>query len=101
MMVMEDTGHALGLRLDTGMEILLHIGIDTVNMKGDGFEVCVKQGDTVKKGDLLVNVDLDKVRKSGYDPIVIMVSTNCDQYPTLQFCPPQHVTANQQNIATY
>lgn len=101
MMIMEETGHAVGLRLDTGMEILIHIGIDTVNMKGDGFQVLVKQGDMVKAGDLLVNVDLAKVQKAGYNPIVIMVSTNCSQYPALQFCSPQHVTADQQIIATY
>ena len=50
MMVMEETGHAIGLKLPTGMEILLHIGIDTVNMQGDGFKVLVKAGDTVEAG---------------------------------------------------
>ena len=53
------TGHAFGIRTGDGMEILLHIGIDTVNLEGRGFEVAVRAGDTVKQGDLLVKVDTD------------------------------------------
>ena len=49
--VMADSGHACGLVLDNGLEILIHVGVDTVDMKGDGFELYVKQGDRVKTGD--------------------------------------------------
>ena len=101
MMVMEATGHAIGLKLDTDMEILIHIGIDTVNMNGDGFKVLVKTGDSVKAGDKLVEIDIDKIKKAGYNPITIMAATNFDQYATLKFAPEQDVTAGKSTIANY
>ena len=101
MMVMETTGHALGLKLTTGLEILIHIGIDTVNMNGDGFKVLVKTGDSVKAGDKLVEIDIDKIKKAGYNPITIMAATNFDQYATLKFAPEQDVTAGKSTIANY
>ncbi len=101
MMVMEETGHALGLQLDTGMEILLHIGIDTVKMKGDGFEPLVKSGDRVKAGQALVKFDIDKIKRAGYSPMVIMVVTNFDQYTALNFQHPASAKAGETVIATY
>lgn len=101
MMVMETTGHALGLKLDTGLEILIHIGIDTVNMNGDGFNVLVKTGDSVKAGDKLVEIDIDKIKDAGYNPITIMAATNFDQYATLKFASEQDVVAGQSEIADY
>ncbi len=59
------TGHAFGIRTKEGMEILIHIGIDTVNLQGAGFAVKVKEGDTVKQGDVLVDVDVDYVKGQG------------------------------------
>ncbi len=60
------TGHAFGLKSTVDdTEILIHIGIDTVELEGDGFNTAVKQGDTVKQGDVLVTVDLSKVLKAG------------------------------------
>lgn len=59
------TGHAFGIKAESGMEILIHIGIDTVNLEGKGFDVLVKQGDEVKRGDILVKVDLDYVKQQG------------------------------------
>lgn len=59
------TGHAFGIKSEDGTEILIHIGIDTVNLDGQGFEVMVKQGDEVKQGDILVKVDLDYVKRQG------------------------------------
>ena len=101
MMVMEATGHAIGLKLDTDMEILIHIGIDTVNMNGDGFNVLVKTGDNVKAGDKLVEIDIDKIKKAGYNPITIMAVTNCAQFAALKFSPEQDVTAGKSTIANY
>ena len=101
MMVMEETGHAIGLKLDTDMEILIHIGIDTVNMQGDGFKVLVKNGDSVKAGDKLVEIDIDKIKKAGYNPITIMAVTNCFQFGALKFVPAQDVTAGKSKIADY
>ncbi len=69
------TGHAIGLRLADGVEVLIHVGLDTVKMKGDGFEPLVKAGDTVTEGQPLLNVDLAKIEAAGYPtvtPVVVM-----------------------------
>ncbi len=70
------TGHAYGLKTDTGVEVLVHIGIDTVQLKGVGFSARVAKGDKVNKGDVLCEVDLDAVRAAGYDPTTVMIVTN-------------------------
>lgn len=69
------TGHAFGIRTKEGIEILIHIGLDTVTMKGDGFDVKVHEGDEVKQGDRLVKVDTEKIKKAGkslISPIVFI-----------------------------
>ena len=75
-MVAMKTGHAFGIKSDTGAEVLVHVGIDTVQMKGDGFDMRVAKGDTVTKGQVLCTVDLAKVAAAGYDPTTIVVVTN-------------------------
>ena len=67
------TGHAVGLTTDQGTEVLIHVGIDTVKMDGDGFEALVKQGDRVAAGDVLIRADLDKIRAAGYNPQTMMI----------------------------
>ena len=71
-----DTLHAVSMTTDFGAEILIHIGLDTVKMKGDGFTGHVKAGDHVKKGDLLLEVDLEKVKTAGYDTITPVLVCN-------------------------
>lgn len=68
-----DTGHAVSLRTSDGKEILIHTGIDTVQMKGRGFSPKVKQGDTVRTGDTLLEFDPEAVREAGLNPMVITV----------------------------
>lgn len=75
--------HAVGLGSDDGIEVLMHVGIDTVNMKGDGFTVYVKQGDHVVAGQPLLSFDRDKVKAAGYEDIVMTIITNSDDYPEL------------------
>ncbi|MFT0847848.1 glucose PTS transporter subunit IIA [Actinomycetaceae bacterium L2_0104] len=70
------TGHAVGIRLDSGVEMLVHIGIDTVNMEGKGFTVHVSKGDKVSKGDLLVSFDRDAIAAAGYSAITPVLVTN-------------------------
>ncbi|GAE25433.1 PTS system [Halalkalibacter wakoensis JCM 9140] len=72
------TKHAIGLKTDSGIEILLHIGLDTVNMKGDGFTSHVKEGDYVQVGDLLVEFDLELVKANATSTITPIVITNMD-----------------------
>lgn len=69
-----ETNHAIAITSNEGVEILIHIGIDTVELKGRGFESHIKKGDLVKVGQLLMNVDIDFIKSNGYDitsPIVI------------------------------
>lgn len=74
------TGHAVGLTTTDGIEILMHIGMDTVELNGAGFETVVKQGDQVKAGDLLVKFDIDAIRAAGYSTVTPIVITNTDQF---------------------
>ncbi len=76
MITVANTGHAFGLRTDDGVEVLVHVGIDTVKMAGQGFEVLVGDGQRVEAGDPLANVDLDAVREAGYDTTTIVVVLN-------------------------
>jgi PTS system beta-glucosides-specific IIC component len=74
------TGHAIGMITDGGVELLIHVGMDTVDMKGDGFSPKAKQGDKVKKGDLLLEFDIDKIKAAGHSIISPVIVTNTDDY---------------------
>ncbi|MFV5782952.1 beta-glucoside-specific PTS transporter subunit IIABC [Pediococcus acidilactici] len=74
------TKHAIGLRTDSGAEILIHIGIDTVKLNGEGFAALVKTGDHVKRGEKLIEFDRKKIRDQGFDSTVVVVVTNTDSY---------------------
>ena len=90
------TGHAVGLRLDNGIEVLVHIGIDTVNMKGEGFHVHVKRGDTVKKGDLLVTFDREAIAAAGYSAITPVLVTNHKKFGSVDLTAEGAVSAGDQ-----
>ena len=76
-----DSRHAIGLEGPEGTQVLIHVGIDTVNMQGDGFELLVAQGDTVKAGQKLLNFDMDKIKKAGYSATTAVLVANSDDYP--------------------
>lgn len=78
-----ETKHALGLNVD-GVEVLIHIGVNTVELKGEHFETFVENGQKVKKGQKLVHVDLDAVKKAGYDTTIAMLVTNMDELSGVQ-----------------
>ena len=78
-----DTGHAVGLSADTGTEILIHVGIDTVELKGKHYAVKVKNGDRVKKGDKLLEFDLNAIKSAGYKTITPVVIGNSENYGEL------------------
>lgn len=73
------TGHAIALSTSDGMEILIHIGIDTVKMNGDGFQLHISQGDNVKSGDLLVSFDIGKITAAGYKPTTMVLVPNASE----------------------
>lgn len=74
------TGHAIGLVSDNGAEILIHVGMDTVKMNGDGFSPKVAQGAKVKKGDLLLEFDIEKIKAAGYSITTPIIITNTEAY---------------------
>ncbi len=78
-----DTGHAIGMKTSHGAEILIHVGIDTVNLQGRYFTPEAKMGDTVKKGDLLLSFDVDRIKSEGYDTVIPVIVTNTDAYQTV------------------
>ncbi len=73
------SGHAYGIKSDHGAEVLVHIGIDTVQLNGRGFTPAVQKGQRVRPGDLLAEVDLDVITGAGYDPTTVIVVTNSAQ----------------------
>lgn len=73
---MAETRHAIGLRSDNGVELLIHIGIDTVDMKGDGFKYWVNQGDSIKKGQRLMTFDQAKIKAAGFSNEIPVIVTN-------------------------
>lgn len=79
-----DSGHALGLMSTGGVEVLIHVGVDTVDMNGDGFTPRVKEGDKVKKGQLLLEMDLDKIAAAKHPAVVITVITNTDEFAAVE-----------------
>ncbi|MDK6291635.1 MULTISPECIES: sucrose-specific PTS transporter subunit IIBC [Aerococcus] len=78
-----DTKHAYGLTGDNGVEVLIHIGIDTVNLQGQYFTSQVSQGQAVKRGDLLGTFDIEGIKSAGYDPTVMEIITNTGDYQSV------------------
>lgn len=76
-----DTCHAIGITGPDGMEVLIHVGIDTVNMKGEGFNLLVSEGDKVKAGQKLLTFDISKIKEAGYSTTTAVLLTNSDDYP--------------------
>lgn len=74
------TGHAIGLQSDSGAELLIHVGMDTVKLNGKGFTPKVSQGSRVQKGDLLLEFDIALIKQEGYSTITPMIVTNTDDY---------------------
>lgn len=75
-----DSKHAIGFTGPGEVEVLIHVGVDTVDMNGDGFAPQVKVGDKVKKGQLVLTMDLDKIKAAGHLTTVITVITNSDDF---------------------
>ena len=78
--VLYETGHAIGLKLDSGVELLIHIGIDTVELGGRFFTKYASQGARLSKGEKIVSFDIENIRQAGYDPTVCLIVTNTEDY---------------------
>ena len=94
-----ETRHAVGISGPADMELLIHVGVDTVEMKGDGFKALVKTGDTVKKGQKLLTFDLAKIRAAGHPTVTTVLVTNADDYAGLTLEAAGSVTAGDKLIA--
>ena len=69
------SGHAFAIRMKDGTGVLVHVGINTVDMEGNGFDVYVKQGSQVNAGQKIVDINLDAVKRAGYDPTTMLIIT--------------------------
>jgi PTS system, glucose subfamily, IIA component len=78
------SGHAYGINLDNGVEVLIHVGLDTVNLEGKGFDVLVKQGDRVTAGQELVRVDRTVVEEAGYSLTTPVLITNTPKFSSVE-----------------
>lgn len=82
--VMLDSKHAVGISAVNGMELLIHEGVDTVGLNGEGFELFVNEGDTVKAGDKLIKFDAEFIKSKGCPITCIMAVTNSDDLPNMK-----------------
>ncbi|MDO5401647.1 MAG: PTS glucose transporter subunit IIA [Eubacteriales bacterium] len=80
--MMFETGHAVSLVADFGAEVLIHVGLETVSLKGKHFTIHAKNGDKVKKGDLLIEFDLDAIKAEGFNTVTPMLVCNSSDYST-------------------
>jgi len=92
------TGHAFTMETAEGVELLVHIGIDTVKLNGKGFTKFVNDGDAVKKGDLIIEVDLDEVKAAGYDTAIPVIVCNTGDYKDVQAIADGAVTSGQDMV---
>ena len=100
-MIMEESGHACGLTLANGMEVLLHVGIDTVDMKGDGFKYLVSQDQKVKAGTPLIRFDRDKIKAAGHPDVTVCIITEEGNAKNIQFKTGIQAEANKTEIASF
>lgn len=93
-----DTGHAIGLASQDGLELLIHVGVDTVDMNGQGFTPKVKEGDSIQAGQLLLTFDKKVIAAAVHPDVVVIMLTNADDYKNVTCAPAGAVTAGAQII---
>lgn len=98
---MQDSRHACGLTLPNGMVILLHIGIDTVDMNGDGFEYLVSQNQKVKAGTPLIRFDREKIKAAGHPDVTVCVITEEGTAKNIKMRTDIHADANKTEIVSF
>lgn len=96
---MEDSGHAVGIRTEYGLELMIHIGVDTVQMNGEGFTGFISQGKQIKEGEKLVSFDRDMVEGKGYCCDVMMIMLNGNNFPNSVYNTGMEAVAGQTVVA--
>ncbi|NFN96057.1 PTS glucose transporter subunit IIA [Clostridium botulinum] len=99
--VMEESKHAVGIKFENGIEALIHVGIDTVSMNGEGFEVFVKTGDSVKEGQDLIMFDEELIKNRGLSTYTMLVITNSSEYPNMVIETEKEVKEKENVIITF
>ncbi|MDO4908852.1 MAG: glucose PTS transporter subunit IIA [Corynebacterium sp.] len=99
-LAVQSSGHAVGLALDSGIQMLIHVGIDTVQMNGDGFTVHVERKQKVKKGDLLITFDPEKIKAAGYPLVTPVLVSNTKKFGNVEGFPAEHVKQGDHIITT-
>ncbi|MFS0781527.1 PTS glucose transporter subunit IIA [Bacillus sp. 1P06AnD] len=94
------TKHAVGLKTSNNTEILIHIGLETVALKGEGFEAHVKEGDKVKKGDKLISFDLDIIREKAKSIVTPVIITNTDAVGSIEKGTDSALTKGETTVMT-
>lgn len=87
------TGHAIGLTTQTGLELLMHVGMDTVQLDGKGFQAFVETGDVVKQGQKLLAFDMELISEAGYSLATPVLVTNCDEFEQVEMTEAEKVQA--------
>ena len=96
-----ETGHAYSIQSSDGLDVLVHVGIDTVELKGDGFLPMVSEGDRIKAGEVLARVDLDAVRSAGHPTVIPILITNPQEVESIQQTSDASVTGGKSVILEY
>lgn len=96
-----DSLHAYGIESSNGLQILVHIGINTVELNNAGFKPMVKKGDKIKAGDPLADVNFGLIKSKGYSPFVIVIITNQDKIKSMSVISSQNVIGGKTEILTY
>ncbi len=97
--MMQESRHACGIKLDNGTEILLHVGLDTVAMKGDGFKYLVNEGERVSVGTPLIKFDKNKIKAAGYVDTTVCVITEPGAWENVKFVTGTHAVVTQTTVA--
>lgn len=99
--LMPDSRHACGLKLENGMEVLLHIGIDTVSMNGNGFKYLVQEGQKVSAGTPLIKFDRAKIKAAGHRDVTVCIISNKGNVQDIQFHTGLNAKEKETAVATF
>lgn len=98
---MEGSNHAIGMKLADGIEILIHVGVDTVNLKGEGFEAFVKSGEKVRAGEKMIRFDKDALEAKGYCMEVMQIVLESEQASKVQYHTGMEAKAGETVVASW
>lgn len=99
--VMKESKHAVGIKTSDGVEMLIHVGIDTVNLNGEGFELYCEEGKTIKKGDLLLSFDRELLKRKNLDDTTMLVLSELNNHEIVSFNTGSVIKAKEGTLMEY